>query len=142
MGAGKLKKKKMQTIDGRVSLLVSGEGAKLEIYGANASCVILSADFTAEQFCSMLGRVAMVKADLKIYDLSKVGKTHENKVFEFEILDSHANSRNAAILTRIAQRHLDAEGEGWVADSYFSSKDTFFKKDGIQFARVTVRRWI
>lgn len=132
----------MQIIDGRVSLLVSSEGATLEVHDANASCVILRADFTPHEFCSMLGRIAMVKADLKIYDLSKVGKTHENKRFEFEILDSLANSKNAAILKNIAQSHLDAEGEGWVADSHFSSKDTFFKKDGIQFARVTVRRWI
>lgn len=132
----------MQTIDGRVSLLVSGDGATLEIHDSNASCVILRAEFTAEQFCAMLGRLAMVKADLKVYDLSKVGKTHQNKRFEFEILESQANSKNAAILTNIAQRHLDAEGEGWVVDSHFSSKDTFFKKDGIQFARATVRRWI
>lgn len=131
----------MQTIDGRVSLLVSAEGASLEIHDKNAECVILRTEFTAEQLCLLL-RGTMVHSDLKVYNISKVGKTHECKHFEFEILDHFASSKEADRLSNIAQRLLDEEGEGWIADKHFSSQNSFFKKDGIQFARVTVRRWI
>lgn len=132
----------MKIIDGRVSLLVSGESTTLEVYDKNAASMIIKVEFTPEEFCSMLGRVAMVAADVKVYDLTKVGKSHQHKSFEFEILESMANQKNAEILSSIAQAHLDEEGEGWIADKYFGAKNSFFKKDGVQFARVVARRWV
>ena len=39
---------------------------------------------------------------------------------------------------------LDDENEGWQAENYFASQDTFFYKEELQlpYARCTCRRWI
>ena len=32
--------------------------------------------------------------------------------------------------------------DGWIADSYFNGQDSFFTKDGNEYARIHQRRWV
>jgi len=80
-----------------------------------------------------------VECEIEVRGLEKIGKKHENKRFEFEIPRDLASSRNESELQKLAQSLLK---DGWIAERYFSSQDSFFKKDGVQYARCTIRRWV
>lgn len=32
--------------------------------------------------------------------------------------------------------------DGWIADHYFNSQNSFYYKDGQTWARTTIRRWV
>ena len=62
-----------------------------------------------------------------------VGENICDKIYEI------AKKSNQLELQKIAQSHLS---DGWIADAYFGSQNSFFKKDGKQYARATIRRWL
>lgn len=126
-------------IEGRVSILCDKNGAIIEIEDHNANVGFLKIQLTAEQFTSCLGRLAMVPCEIDVKGIDKVGKKHENKSFEFAISDAEYSNRNTSVLQTAAQNQLT---DGWVADNYFGSQNSFFKKGDQWFARVTIRRWI
>lgn len=137
MGGNKQVEK--MNIKGQITIRISGDGATIEIDDKNASTRILNITLTAEQLCKAMGRQAHVECDIEVGVLERVGKIHENKDFEFQINESFASSKFSKELQQIAQSELT---DGWIAETYFSSQNSFFKKDGKQFARVTIRRWI
>ena len=71
--------------------------------------------------------------------MKKIGKKHENKYFEFEI----AYSKSKEDLTLACNEALFQQGmHEWEADNYYGSQNSFFSKDGKDYARVVIRRWV
>lgn len=132
-------------IQGRISILVSQKGATIEVKDDNANINFLEIELSPEQFMACLSRLSDVKCKLEVKGLDKVGKTHENSTFEFKIPDWYLKlpykdrSENHSRLSLVAQNQL---ADGWIAENYFGSQNSFFKKDGEEWARVTIRRWI
>jgi hypothetical protein len=126
-------------IKGRITILVDAKGARIEIEDEKASVQFLRINLTAEQFTACLGRLAMVPCEMHINGIEKVGKQHENTSFEFAISEAEYKNRNEVVLQAAAQSQLK---DGWIADSYFGSQGSFFKKGDQWFARVTIRRWL
>ena len=52
-----------------------------------------------------------------------------------------AESRNNKLKIH-EQVLLDEQGDGWIADGYFHSQNSFFEKDKKKYARDVIRRWI
>ncbi len=131
----------MKLKDGRITILASSEGVKIEISDNDASSTFVEVFLTPEQFTSAIGRLAFTKCEVNVNRLERVGKTHKHRVLEFMIPKEISASHNAKELHKIAQQLLDMEGNGEVADGGFGSQDTFFTKDGIPYARTIARRW-
>ncbi len=128
-------------IKGSVTLLIGTDNTTLRIEDTEANIHFLEIILSPEQLTALLSRQANVKCDIKVDGIENVGKKHENKSFEFEIPESVFNSysnRESAAKAIVDELLTD----GWVADNYFGSQGSFFKKQDKCFARVTIRRWI
>ena len=126
-------------LEGRISMLINREGTTIEIEDENANARFLKITLTPEQLSAALSRQMSIECEIEVRGLEKIGKVHENKSFEFEIPNELSSSRNESELHKLAQSLLS---DGWIADKYFSSQNSFFKKDGVQYARCTIRRWL
>jgi hypothetical protein len=126
-------------LEGRISVLINRDGTTIEVEDKNANARFLKITLTPEQLSAALSRQMAVECEIEVKGLEKIGKKHENKRFEFEIPSDLASSRNENELQKLAQSLLT---DGWIAERYFSGQDSFFKKDGVQYARCTIRRWV
>lgn len=126
-------------LNGKISLLIGREETTIEIEDANANTTFLKVKLTSEQLSMALSRQAYVPCELEVAGLDRVGKKHEHTQFEFEIPKELANSKYEKELQELAQSKLT---DGWIAEGYFSSQSTFFKKDDVQYARCTIRRYV
>lgn len=125
-------------LEGKITILINRDETTIEIKDENANVRFVSVKLTPEQLSAALSRQMCVECELEVKGIENVGKIHENKSFEFEIPESLPTRRNELELQKIAQSKLS---DGWIADAYFGSQNSFFKKDGKQYARVTIRRW-
>lgn len=123
------------TIDGQFTLLISEDGAKIEFRDPVAATTFLRAEIAQEDFMKALGRLSNVPCQLTISGINRVGTKHECRPFEFEIPAGRKKDDAFAVALELCPN-------GWQPDNYFGSKDSFFLKDGIQFAKCTIRRWI
>jgi len=125
-------------LKGKISILINREYTTIEIEDDNANARFLTIKLTPEQLSEALSRTMCVDCEIEVRGLEKVGKTHENKTFEFEIPKELASSRNSDKLQELSQSLLT---DGWISEGYFSSQNSFFMKDDKQMARCTIRRW-
>lgn len=124
---------------GKISILINREYTEIEIKDDLANVTFVKVRLTPEQFSAALGRLAYVNCELDLRGLDKVGKKHECKTFEFEI----TYSKTKEDLALACNEALFAQGMyEWVSDNYFRSQNSFFKKDGKDWARCTIRRWV
>jgi uncharacterized protein YqgQ len=126
-------------LKGQISILISADHTIIEVSDKDASIQFLQIELTPEQLSRALSRQAYVECGLSLNKLDCIGKKHESKSFEFEISEDMANSSYSNELREIATKQLS---EGWIPDRHFASQNTFFTKDGKQYARCTIRRWV
>lgn len=107
----------------------------------NASTRFLEMRMTAEGFVAALGRLGHVPCDLDFHDLDHVGKTMENKHFDFPLPPEGKQGRYAEKETAV-EVIKTACPEGWTPDLSFNSQNSFYSKNGHRFARTVIRRWI
>lgn len=129
-------------LEGKLTILINREYTEIEIEDENANIRFVRIRLNPEQLSAVLSRQACVDCELDIVGIDKIGKKHENKDFIFEIPKKLRNSDYKEQLSSIAQSLLNKQGEGWIAESYFASQNSFFEKDGKTYARCTVRRWV
>ena len=125
-------------IKGKISILINRDYTTIEIEDDTANARFLTIKLTPEQLSEALSRTMCVDCEVEVRGLEKVGKTHENKTFEFEIPKELASSKHSKKLQEISQSLLT---DGWVSEGYFSSQNSFFIRDDKQMARCTIRRW-
>ena len=134
----------MKINDARITMLFNPYGATIEIEDGNANTTIVSVTLNQEELCKILSRQGSVSCECETGNLSRVGKTHENKSFEFELpeeIDRFSDKKGK--LSLICKETLIAQNmEEWIPDNYYSSQNSFFKLGDKNFARVTIRRWI
>ena len=130
---------------GNITILVDGNGARIEVEDESSGVRFLKINLSAEQFMACLGRLSMVECDIDVRWLDLIGKMRETGKHEFKIpaelygLRYERGTFFTDALQELAQSQLT---DGWIADSYFGSQGSFFQKDGEQWARVTTRRWV
>ena len=132
-------------IKGKITILVNPDSVEIQLMDRDASVTFATVTLTPEQFCTALGRLAHMGCDIDIVGLEKVGKKMEYKSCVFELPDGYTKNYKSSYddtLRDFAQNELDLENEGWIADSFFGSQNSFFEKDGKKYARCTVRRWV
>lgn len=129
----------MKELKGNITIYIDGDGARIEIGDTNASSVIMKIEMSAKDFLAALGRQAYLPIDMKVYNLDRIGKVHEHRNFEFEMPEKSDFMRDKETAERIASEKCP---EGWTPDLHFSSQNSFFKKDGKNYARCIIRRYV
>lgn len=129
-------------IKGRLTILVNGESTTIQISDDNASVRIIEIKITPEELSLLLSRRAELPVQMNVYNLEKVGKTHENMRYMFEIPKEFRSSSKALELTELCIESLAKENmSDWTPDSYFGSQDSFRESNGKCFANAVIRRW-
>jgi hypothetical protein len=124
-------------IDARLSFIINTDSTEIEIQDYDANIILAKIILTPEQLSKILSRNGSVKCECITGDISLIGKTHENKWFEFEIKSNEEDLAQQCELALIEQNMSE-----WKADHYYNSQNTFFKKGGKNYARTIIRRWI
>jgi hypothetical protein len=103
----------------------------------------LQMTITREQFINAtmnrLGNTDVLETEVR--NLDRVGKKMEMRAFTFElpegtnVYDSGLEELAKEIVRKICP-------EGWIPDTHFGSRGSFFKENGKEMARTTLRRWV
>lgn len=129
----------MKIKDGRITMLFNENGATLELRDSDSSIMFVEVKLSNKQVCQMLSRLCHTDCEsMEVFHLDKVGKTMEHKTFEFRIPKvSYQEQEEIAIKTikKVCP-------EGWEPDNYFKSRDSFFIKNGQEYARCIIKRWL
>lgn len=129
-------------LDGKITLLVGSDYTTITIQDALSSLVICEVTLTPEQLSSALSRLANTDCSIEVFpaNAQKWGKKMEVSTLEFELPEHLINSkRDSPLLKEHAQ---SVAPDGWKIDGYFGSQGSFFKKDGTEYARCNMRRWV
>jgi hypothetical protein len=130
---------KMKIEKPKITMLVNSEYTEIEITDSNSNTTLAHVRLTPVQLSTILARQGYVDCECTTGDLTRIGKKHKNKKFEFEI----TYSKTKEDLALACNEALFAQGmHEWVSDNYYQSQDSFFSKDGKDYARVVIRRWV
>ena len=130
-------------IDGAVTILGDNDEVVITIEDRDACVVIAKLMLTSAEFClATMGRRSSVPCQVSIGPLEYVGKVMQVDRLEFPMGEEyefvHGDERRRAAVT-LAQMVTPEEYE---ADSYFGAQDSFFRRNGVLWARCTIRRWV
>lgn len=129
-------------IDGRITILVSSEGAIIELHDRDSGITFARVKMTSEQFCGAIGRLAYSECvEMHVPDLgiSEIGKKLETDGFSFELPEGWGIKADTKKLLEIARAKMPA---GWITNDTFQSQNSFFTKDGKRHARCMIKRWV
>lgn len=125
-------------LDGQISIRIEREHTTIEVRDDNACTTFLEITLTPEQLSSALSRLSNTDCKIELRNVDRVGKTHENKTFEFPI--KYTDSQNDLELSCNEELFLKGMYE-WKPDHYYGSQNSKFRKGEEKWARVTIRRW-
>lgn len=128
----------MIKIDAQITISATYDDLiKVSVYDKNASATFIEMELTREQFINAtMNRLAYTEVkNAYVTDLDKIGKRLEHKPFEFRI--SKYGDKG-----RARERVKKCCPPGYTPDLEFSSQNSFFDKDGVPYARTTIRRWV
>ena len=127
-------------IDGNITMLFNDDGLKIEVQDRSSSLTFLRIKMNPVQVSQAFSRLAHTDCEnIEVHGIDKIGKKMEWTKFEFKFPDNIPHKERVRHAQAIA---ISQCPEGWEPDLYFESKDSFFVKDNIQYARCTIRRWI
>lgn len=130
----------MKIKDAAITMLFNEDGLKIELHDQASSTTFASVKLTSEQVTAAFSRICHTDCSIEVFGLDKINKTMENEYHVFEIPDSlKGYNPDVNELHKLAVASVP---EGWTPDKYYGSKGSLFQKDGKQYARVTIRRWI
>lgn len=129
----------MKLKDPKISILIGSESTTIEIKDFTSSITFVKVTLSPEQLSQALSRLSYTSCECEVRDLALIGKRMEHKKHQFEIPNDLPYSLRSEVLPQLIKETLP---EGWQSDDYFNSQDTFFKKDGKEYAQTTIRRWV
>lgn len=130
----------MKIIDGRITVLINKDYTTIELHDTLSGGKFAQIKLSPEQLSSALSRLSHTKCEIELHGLDRLNKKMEWQKLVFEIGNVNRFEKDAK--SKIFEKGLLACPEGWELDNYFDSQDSFFEKDGIKYARATIRRWV
>ena len=126
--------------DARITILVSQDSTKIELYDYIAGVTFAEIELTPQQLSQALSRLGYTQCKAKVTALDRLNKLHENKNHEFEIPENCSfYDKTIETVKELAKATCP---DGWIPDLYFGSQNSFFKQDGKNMARCVIRRWV
>ena len=129
----------MKLKDAAITILVNGEYTEIELHDKLSGVNIASVRLTPDQLSKALGRLSYTPCEISVSsDFSKINKKMlvDRLIFPFNDEGLYSNREKQA-----AEESLKYVPEGWEADGYFNSQNSFFTKDGKRYAACTIRKW-
>ena len=127
-------------IDATLTMLVSEEGARIEIRDEASSITFVRIHVKPDQFTAALGRLCNVDCDVaEVFGLDNLGKKLEVSELVIELPESTDFHNRKQVAKMIANEKCP---DGWVSDGYFNSQNSFFRRGAKEFARTTIRTWV
>ncbi len=123
-----------------IDILVGAESTTIEIMDKKSRTVFVSVELTPDQLSQALSRIKNTPCEVSVNNLDRVGKTLEHEDFEFKMPDWHNRWRDDK--SKLHEYVTSMLSNDWVADGYFGSQNSFFTKDGEDWGRCTIRRWV
>lgn len=131
----------MKITNARITILVGSDKTTIELIDMDANITFVKVELTPKQLSEALSRIAHTECDINVFGLDNIGKTMVNKRHEFEI-PTGIRFGNADFKETLSELIKETLPDGWISDNYFNSQDTFFKRDGKEYAQTTIRQWI
>ncbi len=110
----------------------------IAVRDTDAAVRFLKLEINYDDFTKCLTGLSEVPCDVEYGDLDKVGKKREMKSLEF-MLPAPKYKMKKDVVEELAKA---AAPEGWTPSLYFGSQDSFFKRDGEDYATTTISRWV
>lgn len=98
----------------------------------------LTVEVSLANFTQAITGLAETDCQIEVRNLDRVGLKKESKALEFSTPEG-SGYRNKEMAFKEALRLCP---EGWSVNNYFNSQDSFFTKDGREWARTSIVRWI
>jgi hypothetical protein len=116
------------------------DSIRISLYDTDSCLTFVEMEMTREQFINAtmnrLGNCNVEKSTVRSLEL--VGKKREGDTLEFKMPDvSIRNQHETAV-----KEALRVCPEGWEPATAFSSQGSFFTKNGEQWARTPIMRWV
>lgn len=132
----------MKSINGQITILSDYKGfVTIRIYDKDASIEFIELILTREQFINAsMNRLAHTDV-FQTYvedNLDRLGKIMVTRRIEFE-LERGTVFRDKIAAAEQVKKYLE---EGEIADTSFSSQDSFFRADDKMFAVTIGRKWV
>jgi hypothetical protein len=125
----------------KISILINQEGTTIELFDSKSSRTFVRVKLTNDQLASALSRPNRTDCQIDAYNLELIDKQMEHKSFEFEIhplMRTSKGALNQRCLKNLALQNMS----DWTPEMTYSSQDSFYSKDGKDFARTIIRRWV
>lgn len=126
----------------QISILINSDYTEIKITDSKSNTDFVRVKLTPEQLSMALSRLGNIPCEADVYGLDKIGKTHENKTFEFKLPENFESFRRNYTDKQLKEMADNLLSDGWVSDEYFSSQNSFFTKEGKKYARAIIRRWV
>lgn len=128
--------------NGNITFLINEEGAELDIQDEISREHVIKIRLTASDLCAIMGRHAYHPCNIEYGNLERVGKKLVVDQLVFEVNKWFYNYRKEEDLAELNELADKACPEGWIADRYYGSQNSFFTVGEKHYARVTIRKWV
>ena len=131
----------MKIKNGKIYIFVNRDEITIQINDYTSRTIIAEIKMNPSEFAGALSR-SLSSCDIEIFENSdKYNKIHQAEEFTFR-MPAGVRVGEENIKDLAYTRACQLCPVGWTPDKYFSSKDSFFYKEDILWARATIRRWI
>jgi hypothetical protein len=131
----------MEPVLGKITIsrthsTIKGDYITLSVVDENAVIEPIDIKMTIEDFGRAITGEGRLPCSFVLRGVDKVGKVREAKPLEFQLPDGETGKEAARA---IAKRECP---EGWTPWLSFNSQFSFFTKEGENWARTTIYRWV
>lgn len=126
----------MELKESAITILINRDRTTIELHDKSSGQVFAVVTLTPDQLSQALSRTSYTDCHTIVANLDTLNKKMENIRYEFEIPDRRLGKGE---LTKLCSKSMPV---GWISDDLYESQDSFFTRDGKQYARVTIRRWV
>lgn len=127
---------------GKITILINRDSTTIELADEKSGVRFVEITLTPEQLSAALSRISMTDCEFITRGLDVIGKRHEWETFEFMIPENVLVLDKSGYAERLANHANTLLSDGWEAEGYFGSQNSFFTKDGKNWARCTIRRYV
>jgi hypothetical protein len=134
----------MKTLETKLTCIRQDDYVEIEIKDDASNNIILRTKMTPDSFYkAFCQNRCMIDSETILNKDENFGLQmhHEKMEFETKAIGYGSELRDTAILeiTELCKKRSEDEGIKYTPDNYFNAQDSFFTKDGVSYARCTVR---
>ena len=111
----------------------------IEIKDSLSSSSFLKLKMSMEEFGLMMTGLSCCQAEGEVRNISNIGKKMEHTTLLVTLDKDPGFDKRKEVATKAAKEQCP---EGWILSDTFNSRNSFFEKDDIRYARATIRRWV